>query len=66
VRLNKSSEEEERFWVMMAEQHRKRTLDSGWVAARSTEVHFTGTQLTTTHPPTGSTSPWMEALVPST
>ncbi|XP_052734776.1 mannosylglycoprotein endo-beta-mannosidase isoform X2 [Vigna angularis] len=50
----------------MAEQHRKRTLDSGWLAARSTEVQFTGTQLTTTHPPTGPTSPWMEALVPAT
>jgi len=50
----------------MAEQHRKTTLDSGWVAARSTEVKFTGTQLTTTHPPTGPTSPWMEALVPAT
>ncbi|KAL3030406.1 hypothetical protein AAZX31_03G218000 [Glycine max] len=50
----------------MAEQLRKTTLDSGWVAARSTEVQFTGTQLTTTHSPTGPTSPWMEALVPGT
>ncbi|KAK7344233.1 hypothetical protein VNO77_13609 [Canavalia gladiata] len=44
----------------------KTTLDSGWLAARSTEVHFTGIQLTTTHPPSGPTSPWMEALVPGT
>ncbi|KAL5155999.1 Mannosylglycoprotein endo-beta-mannosidase [Glycine soja] len=50
----------------MAEQHRKTTLDSGWVAARSTEVQFTGIQLTTTHPPTRPTSPWMQALVPGT
>ncbi|KAL2345697.1 hypothetical protein Fmac_006982 [Flemingia macrophylla] len=50
----------------MAEQRRKTTLDAGWVAARSGEVEFTGTQLTTTHPPTGPTSPWMEALVPGT
>ncbi|XP_054789489.1 mannosylglycoprotein endo-beta-mannosidase-like isoform X2 [Prosopis cineraria] len=44
----------------------KTTIDSGWLAARSTEVQFTGTQLTTTHPPTGPTSPWMEAVVPGT
>ncbi|KAF7817896.1 mannosylglycoprotein endo-beta-mannosidase [Senna tora] len=44
----------------------KTPLDSGWLAARSTEVQFTGTQLTTTHPPTGPSSPWMEALVPGT
>ncbi|KHN20219.1 Mannosylglycoprotein endo-beta-mannosidase [Glycine soja] len=44
----------------------KTTLDSGWLAARSTEVHFTGTQLTTTHPPSASTQPWMEAIVPGT
>ncbi|KAK4282804.1 hypothetical protein QN277_014135 [Acacia crassicarpa] len=44
----------------------KTTLDSGWLAARSTEVQFSGTQLTTTHPPTGPTSPWMEAVVPGT
>ena len=41
-------------------------LDSGWLAARSTEVQFTGTQLTTTHPPSGPTMPWMEAVVPGT
>ncbi|MED6218647.1 hypothetical protein PIB30_028488 [Stylosanthes scabra] len=50
----------------MAEKHRKTVLDSGWLAARSTEVEFTGIQLTTTHPPTSSTSPWMQALVPGT
>ncbi|XP_020961094.1 mannosylglycoprotein endo-beta-mannosidase [Arachis ipaensis] len=50
----------------MAEQHRKTVLDSGWLAARSTEVQFTGIQLTTTHPPTSPTSPWMQALVPGT
>ncbi|XP_007030830.2 PREDICTED: mannosylglycoprotein endo-beta-mannosidase isoform X1 [Theobroma cacao] len=44
----------------------KMVLDSGWLAARSTEVKLTGTQLTTTHPPTGPTSPWMEAVVPGT
>ncbi|XP_022745525.1 mannosylglycoprotein endo-beta-mannosidase-like [Durio zibethinus] len=44
----------------------KTMLDSGWLAARSTEVELTGTQLTTTHPPTGPTSPWMEAVVPGT
>ncbi|XP_008246465.1 PREDICTED: mannosylglycoprotein endo-beta-mannosidase-like [Prunus mume] len=45
----------------------KTTLDSGWLAARSTEVHLSGTQLTTTQPPSvGPTSPWMEAVVPGT
>ncbi|KAK7277929.1 hypothetical protein RJT34_22948 [Clitoria ternatea] len=44
----------------------KTSLDSGWLAARSSDVPFTGTQLTTTHTPSGPTSPWMEALVPST
>jgi len=44
----------------------KVTLGSGWLAARSTEVHFTGTQLTTTNPPSASTHPWMEAIVPGT
>ncbi|KAF5740062.1 putative beta-mannosidase [Tripterygium wilfordii] len=41
-------------------------LHSGWLAARSTDVEIGGTQLTTTHPPTGPTSPWMEAVVPGT
>lgn len=41
-------------------------LDSGWLAARSTEVQFNGTQLTTTHPPSGSNPPWMLAAVPGT
>ncbi|GLT28906.1 hypothetical protein SLA2020_038080 [Shorea laevis] len=44
----------------------KTVLDSGWLAARSTEVELTGTQLTTTNPPTGPTAPWMEAVVPGT
>ncbi|KAL7205212.1 hypothetical protein ACSBR2_018194 [Camellia fascicularis] len=42
-------------------------LDSGWLAARSTEVELTGVQLTTTHPPSSApNSPWMEAVVPGT
>ncbi|KAK3200263.1 hypothetical protein Dsin_023678 [Dipteronia sinensis] len=44
----------------------KTKLDSGWLAARSTEVQLTGTQLTTTHPPAGPTAPWMDAVVPGT
>ncbi|KAJ4968702.1 hypothetical protein NE237_015403 [Protea cynaroides] len=44
----------------------KTKLDSGWLAARSTEVSLTGIQLTTTHPPTGASLPWMEAAVPGT
>ncbi|PIA44852.1 hypothetical protein AQUCO_01700437v1 [Aquilegia coerulea] len=44
----------------------KTKLDSGWLAARSTEVEQTGIQLTTTHPPTSSSPPWMEAVVPGT
>ncbi|WCJ43147.1 Mannosylglycoprotein endo-beta-mannosidase [Euphorbia peplus] len=44
----------------------KIVLDSGWLAARSTELNLTGTQLTTTHPPTAPTVPWMEASVPGT
>lgn len=48
------------------EQHRKTTFDGGWLAARSTEINFTGIQLTTTHPPTSSTPPWIEAVVPGT
>lgn len=45
----------------------KTVLDSGWLAARSTEVKLSGVQLTTTHPPaTGAESPWMEAVVPGT
>ncbi|KAJ3688025.1 hypothetical protein LUZ61_017189 [Rhynchospora tenuis] len=44
----------------------KKVLDSGWLAARSTEVSLTGVQLTTTHPPSGPTAPWMEASVPGT
>ncbi|GMP40297.1 hypothetical protein CsSME_00010794 [Camellia sinensis var. sinensis] len=42
-------------------------LDSGWLAARSTEVELTGVQLTSTHPPSSApNSPWMEAVVPGT
>ncbi|XP_059652438.1 mannosylglycoprotein endo-beta-mannosidase [Cornus florida] len=44
----------------------KTKLDSGWLAARSTEVDLTGVQLTTTQPPSGPNSPWMEAVVPGT
>ncbi|ERN12663.1 hypothetical protein AMTR_s00025p00243690 [Amborella trichopoda] len=44
----------------------KTKLDSGWLAARSTEVDRSGVQLTTTYPPTGASSPWMEATVPGT
>ncbi|PSS24930.1 Mannosylglycoprotein like [Actinidia chinensis var. chinensis] len=41
-------------------------LDTGWLAARSTEVDLTGVQLTTTQPPSGTDGPWMEAVVPGT
>lgn len=44
----------------------KAVLDSGWLAARSTDVSATGVQLTTTQPPTGPAAPWMEAAVPGT
>ncbi|KAL9233289.1 hypothetical protein vseg_008310 [Gypsophila vaccaria] len=45
----------------------KTVLNSGWLAARSTEVEFTGVELTTTHPPHGPASPpWMDAVVPGT
>ncbi|XP_042408097.1 mannosylglycoprotein endo-beta-mannosidase-like [Zingiber officinale] len=44
----------------------KTKLDSGWLAARSTEVSATGVQLTTTLPPAGPSAPWMEAVVPGT
>ncbi|KDP23514.1 hypothetical protein JCGZ_23347 [Jatropha curcas] len=44
----------------------KIVLDSDWLAVRSTEVQLNGTQLTTTHPPTGPNSPWMPAAVPGT
>ncbi|KAH6805791.1 glycoside hydrolase family 2 protein [Perilla frutescens var. frutescens] len=50
----------------MAEEIGKRVLDKGWLAARSTEVHLTGVELTTTHPPTSDHPPWMEAVVPGT
>ncbi|PKU71728.1 Mannosylglycoprotein endo-beta-mannosidase [Dendrobium catenatum] len=44
----------------------KTKLESGWLAARSTEVEVTGLQLTTTTPPSGPSAPWMEAAVPGT
>ncbi|KAI0497438.1 hypothetical protein KFK09_020663 [Dendrobium nobile] len=44
----------------------KTKLESGWLAARSTEVEVTGVQLTTTTPPSGPSAPWMEAAVPGT
>ncbi|GER55392.1 beta-mannosidase [Striga asiatica] len=50
----------------MAEAIGKRILDKGWLAARSTEVGFTGVELTTDHPPTAHQPPWMEAVVPGT
>jgi hypothetical protein len=50
----------------MATLQGKTILDSGWFAARFNDVHFTGTQLTTTNPPSGPTLPWMEAQVPGT
>ncbi|KAK2996404.1 hypothetical protein RJ639_026530 [Escallonia herrerae] len=50
----------------MAEETGKTVLDRGWLAARSTDVDLTGVQLTTTHPPSAATSPWMDAVVPGT
>nr|Q5H7P5.4 RecName: Full=Mannosylglycoprotein endo-beta-mannosidase; Short=Endo-beta-mannosidase; Contains: RecName: Full=Mannosylglycoprotein endo-beta-mannosidase 31 kDa subunit; Contains: RecName: Full=Mannosylglycoprotein endo-beta-mannosidase 28 kDa subunit; Contains: RecName: Full=Mannosylglycoprotein endo-beta-mannosidase 42 kDa subunit [Lilium longiflorum]BAD89079.2 endo-beta-mannosidase [Lilium longiflorum] len=44
----------------------KQVLDSGWLAARSTELELTGVQLTTTRPPSGTSAPWIEAVVPGT
>ncbi|CAN6479065.1 unnamed protein product [Victoria cruziana] len=44
----------------------KTALNSGWVAARSTEVSRSGVKLTTTNPPSGDEPPWMEAVVPGT
>ncbi|XP_068658779.1 mannosylglycoprotein endo-beta-mannosidase [Aristolochia californica] len=44
----------------------KTVLDSGWLAARSSEVGLNGVQLTTTRPPLGPSAPWMEAVVPGT
>ena len=40
----------------------KMKLDSEWLAARSTDIQLTGTQLTTTHPPASPTSPWMDQI----
>ncbi|KAF9618828.1 hypothetical protein IFM89_002696 [Coptis chinensis] len=50
----------------MPQQQGKTKLDSGWLAARSTQVQLTGIQLTTTHPPPGISSPWIPAVVPGT
>lgn len=45
----------------------KRVLDTGWLAARSTDVALTGVQLTTTQPPNADpAAPWMSAAVPGT
>ncbi|XP_047319995.1 mannosylglycoprotein endo-beta-mannosidase [Impatiens glandulifera] len=44
----------------------KTILDKRWLAARITEVELDGVQLTTTRPPAGTDSPWMEAVVPGT
>ncbi|PQQ06518.1 mannosylglycoprotein endo-beta-mannosidase [Prunus yedoensis var. nudiflora] len=43
----------------------KTRLDSGWIETRDKEVTVSGTQLTTTHPPSPAL-PWMEAVVPGT
>lgn len=43
-----------------------RKLDSGWLAARASDVRWTGFELTTSHPPTSPKLPWMQALVPGT
>ncbi|KAL1341540.1 hypothetical protein AAHE18_09G094600 [Arachis hypogaea] len=54
---------------VMKEAQGKMILDSEWVAARSTEVQFSGIQLTTTNPPSTAaptSPPWMHALVPGT
>nr|CAB3461596.1 unnamed protein product [Digitaria exilis] len=45
----------------------KRVLDTGWLAARSTDIALTGVQLTTTQPPAAvPAAPWMSAAVPGT
>ena len=44
----------------------KHVLDTGWLAARSTEVALTGVELTTSHPPAAAAAPWMHAAVPGT
>lgn len=44
----------------------KVVLNKGWLAARSTEVVLNGVELTTTHPPSAASDPWMEAVVPGT
>ncbi|KAL5701850.1 mannosylglycoprotein endo-beta-mannosidase [Ranunculus cassubicifolius] len=44
----------------------KTKLNSGWIAARSTEINLTGLELTTTNPPPSLSSPWIEALIPGT
>ncbi|KAF5195275.1 Mannosylglycoprotein endo-beta-mannosidase [Thalictrum thalictroides] len=46
----------------------KTKLDSGWIAARCTEIDLTGVQLTTINPPStiDLSSPWIEAVVPGT
>lgn len=45
---------------------RELKLDSGWLAARSTEMSLSGVELTTTHPPSQPSKPWMEGAVPGT
>lgn len=50
----------------MGEEQGKKVLEEGWLAARSTDVELTGIQLTTTHPPSSDTSPWMPAVIPGT
>lgn len=50
----------------MGEEQGKKVLEEGWLAARSTDLQLTGIQLTTTHPPSSDTSPWMPAVIPGT
>ncbi|KAJ8768100.1 hypothetical protein K2173_021040 [Erythroxylum novogranatense] len=52
--------------MVMDDDMGKIILNSGWLAARSTEVQHSGIQLTTTHPPTGIVPPWIKAVVPGT
>ncbi|KAJ7542524.1 hypothetical protein O6H91_10G110000 [Diphasiastrum complanatum] len=41
-------------------------LDSQWLAARATDVPWTGEELTTSHFPSAESKDWMEAVVPGT
>lgn len=41
-------------------------LNKGWVAARASDVEFSGEDLTTSHFPSLKAGSWMEAVVPGT